>query len=257
MPNELYRKVISSPKFAKILKRQKIHSETTAHIREHKILHNGKMGIIHSNNTISNNFSTYIDRHYINSQCLSGFSVDSNVFIHNDQNMLLSNINIQSQECYVPFHCRKSNKLFPGVLLDLPEIVALEKCSDGFPTYTNSSPEERLNIQDKGNVSILGTSLIHNTLNSEICDINEIIPYTDNVATDDIEIRNVEEFSIHSEVSHRQELILDPLRLNTITRGEEQRLKLSEHNQLVRIIIMYTLAFFALALITFFIIYLA
>lgn len=257
MRNEVYKKVTSSPKFARILRRQKIYAEPTAVLNEHKVSHNDKVEIINGNILLSNNYCTYIDRYSSNTKCLSGFLVNLNVLVQTDYNLLLSNLNTQFEEYYMPFYYKLPNMLFPGVLLDLPQKVTLENfCSDSLLDCKSSAPRKHLNAQIKGSFPLLST-LPENTSKPRICHVDDTIPVSQNVLSDDTEIGIQEDLNIHPDILHIEEFILDPIRLNMITREEERRLELSEHNQLARVIIMYTLAFFMLALVTFFIIYLA
>ncbi|KAJ3642158.1 hypothetical protein Zmor_024967 [Zophobas morio] len=91
-----------------------------------------------------------------------------------------------------------------------------------------------------------------------LVDLDEISPVEDDNPriTDDLIVNPVERPLL--EKNRFNPIILDPLSLEIIQKKRViNRLYETEQKKLVRITIMYTLAFFALALTTFFIIYLA
>lgn len=244
----------------KILRRQKIYTETIYNFKKVESAFEDKFETNRSNNTY--NFFTYVDKYFMHNESLHSFSLDLNKFVQNDRNILLSEVPLKFNEYYVPFYYRKSNKLAPGILLDLPKIVVLEKlCSDfvGYNPMFSSLPKEHQHAWDTFNFLQARIPLVKKIQRVQLSNLNEIVPFVDeiNLINDDVE--SVEESNINSQLLHGQVIILDPVRLelDTMARQETQRLKQSEHNKLARITIMYTLAFFALALITFFIIYLA
>lgn len=245
----------------KILRRQKIYTETIYNFKEVKTQTEDKIEATISNKTFLNNFSTYIDKYFTNNESLPSFSIDFNDFIQNDCNMLLSKATLQFEQYYVPVYCKKSNKLIPGILLDIPKITALEKlCSDSFIDYVpilSFLPKEELSSRDISHYFLSRIPLVQKRPKIKMLNLDEIVPIVQEVRTNTEGVQTIEEPDVHSQLLQRQVLILDPLNLDTDSRQEKQRLKQSEHNKLARITIMYTLAFFALALVTFFIIYLA
>lgn len=206
---------------------------------------------------ISNNFITYIDICYRNTELLPKWSINLYQFTQNDRNMLLSAVPFQFDEYYVPLYCRYLSNLVPGILLDIPKFHSLcsESLNKDTPAKNTLFSEKHLNTG--GITSLSRISVVQDRLRSRVCNLDEIVPIIDELHDrNNEEVQIVEEADVSSQLQN-QMLMLDPLRLNSLTRQEKHKLKQSEHNKLARITIMYTLAFFALALITFFIIYLA
>lgn len=214
-----------------------------------------------SNKTCFKHIFKHADKYFMYSKSLYSMYLDLGNFVQNNRNMLLSKLPLQFEEYYVPFYYRIPNKLIPGILLDIPKIVALEKlCSESFVGYIpmfSSMPKRH--TWDTYDCLQARIPLIQKRKRVQLLNLNKIVPIVDEINNYNDDLQSVEETNIHSQLLHRQEIFLDPvrLRLDSITRQETQRLKQSEHNKLARITILYTLAFFALALITFFIIYLA
>lgn len=216
-----------------------------------------------SNKTCCKKIFKHIDKYFMYRESLYSLHLDLGNFVQNDRNMLLSKLPLQFEEYYVPFYYIITNKLIPGILLDIPKIAALEKlCSESFVGYIPmflSMPKEHRHIWDTYDFLQARIPLVQKRKRVQLSNLNEIVPIVDDINNYNDNLQSVEETNINSQLLHRQVIILDPVRLrfDSITRQETQRLKQSEHNKLARITILYTLAFFALALITFFIIYLA
>ncbi|CAH1981140.1 unnamed protein product [Acanthoscelides obtectus] len=92
-----------------------------------------------------------------------------------------------------------------------------------------------------------------NKIKRKTADIEEIIAV---VETDNAIVEETSD-EVEPSSSEKEVLLLNPLLLEMRSRRTKQRISDSEHKKIARITILYILAFFALALVTFFVTYLA
>lgn len=242
------RKKNASLKILKLLRRQKIHTEVVFSLKEIK-----PFTQIAENTQPSNTypvsrdiFMPFSDLYFKQNQILPSYLLCFKDYVQCDNSMLISKKNHNIIANFVPliyknqqFHATENleSKIISGpIFSNFPIIYYAPKVvCDYYST--------RIPVRSK---------------KPKIININldEIVPMVEVVA------RNIEEHLDNNrinieEIMERDVLLLNPLLLEVQPRRSKPRLTQSEHKKIIRITILYILGFFALALVTFFITYLA
>lgn len=212
-----------------------------------------------SSSIFSDTFLPYSDLYFKHNQTLPNAVVSLSKFIQSD-NLLLSNDSLICSSNFVPFY-QEVPKYCIGILdskhghLSYKEL----KCSydpssyDAYVPIFLSLPTNNHFKSFTNNYISRRTMGLSKKRRPTVQNLDEIIPMMDEM------YRNIE----HSPRQHEPEpylernvLLLDPLLLDLNERRTKLQISRSEHKKIVRITIMYVLAFFALALVTFFSLYL-
>lgn len=226
------------------------------------------------NHRAQSDFRVYSDIYFKLNQPLFGYKIDlSNVFFDFNNAKIYSRIYNNITYEYVPVfqnvNCNSASKL-------------RNKLNKNTKLFKNYIPaiiyNHNKNEIDNYNKSICNDYNYRNSLM-----YNKTFKFKINITTIDLdEITPVEDETTHSIFNNNNNhhngmdydgtltrskacnnganvIIIEPLKLEFINKKatKDKKLTLSEHKKIVRLTIFYTLAFFALAIITFFIIYLS
>lgn len=258
----------------RILRRKKIHTENIYNLENFKVLTHSNDYIVDINplpkDQIVDCFATYSDLYFMNNCSLIGRSVNLLEFVQSDNCMFVSSVFNNVATDFVPFYYKNSN-IEQGILLDVPCVSSQKYCDNNSLHYVDHSFGNFVpifshmpNQIDTYRQKILSDSY---SFRNSVCfkikpptlpDLNRIIRIVDEPAesAENEQLLDVSEVTIQP-LQRREILLLDPLLLDAVPNHIKQRLTQSEHNKIARVTILYTLAFFALVLVTFFIIYLA
>nr|CAI5828956.1 unnamed protein product [Callosobruchus analis] len=247
----------------KILRRQKIYTETVSTLEEIKITSTQQANEVYQNeaNVIRlrhERFRSFSDLYFKNSQTIPSCVIVLNDYTQTERNLLISKSRFICSTSFVPFFHQIPCKNTPGILHGLsrfsPTKLECEQCSiiEQFPIFSNILKH---NYQKKHSLGYLACR-IHTPkkVGRKIADIEEIIAV---VESDNALIEETPNEVEQPASAEREVLLLNPLLLEMRSRRSKQRISDSEHKKIARITILYVLAFFALALITFFVTYLA
>lgn len=214
-------------------------------------------------------FTTYSDFYFKNNQTLNTYLVPVRNLVQTERNILVSNTESNFNTAFVPFYYKYAAQDTPGLLLNLPKFdlnesrdkLELESClfKNNVPIFVSTSDyfyPRKVCSHHYSRISFLnGKKKTVQNVN-----LDEIMPVLDEMpcSSDVLHYDEADSFEEHTNqpINERDVLLLNPLLLESVTRTKP-RLTQSEHRKIARITIMYTLAFFALVLITFFVIYLA
>ncbi|KAG5898797.1 hypothetical protein JTB14_011007 [Gonioctena quinquepunctata] len=205
-------------------------------------------------------FTAFSDHYFKENQTLPSRFVFLNEFIQTERNLLVSRESF-IVPAFVPFHVKRSCDSACGFLMDLKrtrpssqgevfneDASEMKECA---PIFQKLAVNNRIKGFADCYFSRVTSGLKKRRATVEDLDI--ILPMAEDVSQNSLQNELIAE---ESDVE-RDVLLLDPLLLDfNSTRQTKQRTNLSEHKKMVRITILYTLAFFALALVTFFSIYL-
>lgn len=213
-------------------------------------------------------FTTYIDFYFKNNQTLNSNLVPVENLVQTEHNILVSSVESNINTAFVPFYYKYATQDPPGLLLNLPKFdlneaphrLELDSCL--FKNYVPIFVSTNNNFYPKKVYSHqYSRTSFSNGKKKTVQNVNldEIMPVLDEIScSSDVlhyEADLIDE-NTNQPISERDVLLLNPLLLESVPRTKP-RLTQSEHKKIARITIMYTLAFFALVLITFFVIYLA
>lgn len=168
-------------------------------------------------------------------------------FVHTESNLLINCSDVKPFfNNFVPFYQLTKPSVLPCVLLNVPKPPI-------DPSGTSIIVGNNTHYSKKGYASIY----CRNSMNKKcrpILDLNEIIPVAEDMLPHYFNFNNRRaQFASEGDV-----MILDPLLLEAMPRNRvKTALTDPEQNKIARITITYILAFFALVLTTYFIIYLA
>ncbi|KAJ8920100.1 hypothetical protein NQ315_011755 [Exocentrus adspersus] len=200
-------------------------------------------------------FTTYSDLYFKDNQSLNSRFIRLGDFSETATKVLVSNKIVDFSNAFVPFY-RRSSQEFPGVLLDTKNNISLDlkesPCifKNHVPVFTcvnKSFYPSKVFDSRYCRTSIDGRKRAVRNVN-----LDEIVPVLEDLSLSSLDVSRYEE----EPVRERDVILLNPLLLESATRPEP-RLIQSEHKKMARITILYVLAFFALILVTFFVIYLA
>lgn len=222
-----------------------------------------------NNATLYDTFTTYSDIYFKNNQTLNSFIVPVHELVQTEHNILISNSVSNFSTAFVPFYYKYVAQDIPGMLLNLPKFdlnesrdkLELNSClfknyAPIFASTSNRFYPSKVYSHHYSRVSFSnGKKKALQSVN-----LDEIKPVLDEISNSS-GVLHYEETDLINEptnqpITERDVLLLNPLLLETGPRVKP-RVTQSEHKKIARITIMYTLAFFALVLVTFFVIYLA
>lgn len=196
-------------------------------------------------NDIVKNDPYYSDKYFKHNQTLPSRIIDLKKFVQTERNLLVSNDNFYSTN-FVPFYLRAqrnhsisyNNEHFSNYVPIFDYLLSntIEKSFDNYITRISlGCKKKKRNIRNLDEIQLIGEEFCRNAETDSIQEADNLI-----------ETRY-----------ERNELLLDPLSLELNQRRAQQfKISQSEHKKIVRITIVYVLAFFALALVTFFSLYL-
>lgn len=253
---------------SKILRRQKIYAEANFSLKSIDNSQDCDVTLANAPVIVKDVFFSYSDLYIKHQKVLYSCEVRLSNFIQTNNCVLIGNSSsfVTRSLDFVPFYKNYSPLPPVGVLLDLPKpkmvfnsiINKSNDISEKFFSLCTAVNSHYIYSYPKKQYA----SYYCRNSCSEIkkrratLDLDEIVPVVEEVVPQNVENRRISSARYATEGDI---LILDPLLLEVMPRTKrfKNQLTESEHNKIARITITYILAFFALVLTTFFIIYLA
>jgi hypothetical protein len=212
----------------------------------------------------TNNCHVYSDLYFKNNKTLNTFPLDLRGYVHTNNNTFISTsmhrvVATNFMPCFKK--CFGLLQIVKYSLSDSSDIsFNLDKSYKGYnPILNYDSSRSRITLFGEllSRIS-LSHQVIKKKTQSNLIDLDEITPVDDDNPriVDDLIVNQIDKPLLDK--NRFNPIILEPLSLENIQKKRViNRIYETEQKKLVRITIMYTLAFFALAITTFFIIYLA
>lgn len=253
-------KTTTSPLLSKILRRQKIYTEANLSLKSVEAPQDCNV-VVSTPIIVKDAFFSYSDLYIKRKEMLYSCEIRLGCFSELDTGVLIRNDCCSFVSDFVPFYKTFLSMPPVGVLLDLSkprykvnDSSKVDVCTY-FPICDPVTSHQVYSYPKKTYASHFSRNSCSETKKRRATlDLDEIVP----VAEDVLPQHNNRRISRARFASEGDVLILDPLLLDTMPRKRvKPPLSESEQNKIARITITYILAFFALVLTTYFIIYLA
>lgn len=253
-----------SPLLSKILRRQKIYVQTNFPLKTVDNSQDSDVMLSKRPLIDKDEFFSYSDLYIKHKKMLYSCEIRLSSFVHTETGLLVcETANFGKSMDYVPFYKNYVTMPPVGVLLDLPKpkvnVNSISKpcISTYFPVSTFVNTHYIYCYPKKVYASLYcRNSCSQIKKRRATLDLDEIVPVVEEAEQQHIDTRRISRARYASE---GDVLILDPLLLEIAPRVNRIKTHLteSEQNKIARVTITYILAFFALVLTTFFIVYLA